>query len=368
MIAGPMKAMILTAGLGTRLRPLTLDRAKPVIPLLGKPLVVRLVERLHKAGVTAFRLNLHHLPETIRSVFGTSPYDLLPVSFSYEPQILGTAGGLKSNEAFFDSDPFLMANGDIVADFDLHDAMAFHRARNAMATMVLRVQPAPYRHTSIRIDKDHRIRGFKGRRSAGTITDDTYAFTGIHILDTRIFEFIPPRVFHEINDQVYPLLMDKGMDIFGFPVEGYWNDLGDPRRYLEATGDLLASRPSMVAAGLSAGRSCSPGPEGTWVSTNTGDMGWPGTGTSPHDRSARAEGSYVSEEAVLMPGARVKGCSIEAGCVLEEGARLADCILWEGVRIKKGVRLSRCIVGTGITVERDCHGMIVTGSGETPIA
>lgn len=69
-----------------------------------------------------------------------------------------------------------------------------------------------------------------------------------------------------------------------------------------------------------------------------------------------------------MPGARVKGCSIEAGCVLEEGARLADCILWEGVRIKKGVRLSRCIVGTGITVERDCHGMIVTGSGETPIA
>jgi NDP-sugar pyrophosphorylase family protein len=321
-----MKAMILTAGMGTRLRPLTLERAKPAVPLLGRPLVVRLVETLSEMGVTGFRLNLHHLPDSIRSVFSTPPYDLLPVSFSYEPRILGTAGGLKANESFFDGDIFLMSNGDIVADFRLEDAIDFHRERNPIATMILYRQCAPYRHTPVRIDADFRIQGFKGRPFAGALTDETYGFTGIHIIDPRVFEFMPSGVFHEINDQVYPLLMDKGMDILGFPVEGYWNDLGDPGRYLEATKDLL-------------------------------------------QRSRYVGGSYVSTDALVRPGAQVgRGCSVEAGCVLEPGVRVEDCILWEGATVKRDVSLSRCIVGGCVTVKHDCHGKIITINGETPIA
>ncbi len=318
-----MKAMILTAGLGTRLRPLTLERAKPAIPLLGKPLVVRVMEALRRAGVTAFRLNLHHLPHTIEHIFDSPPYDGLPVSFSYEPHILGTAGGLKANESFFDSDVFLMANGDIVADFPLHEALSFHTSMKPAATMILYPQAAPYRHTPMRIDRDFRIRDFKGRRQGGDLRPETYVFTGIHLLDPRIFSFIPGGVFHEINDQVYPLLMDKGHEILGFPVTGYWNDLGDPARYLEATRDLL------------------------WL--------------SGRDR-------YESEEAKIRIGADACGGSvIEVGCMLEEGARVEHSILWERVTVKQGVKVNHCIVAADAVVTQDCCGRIITRHAEAAI-
>ena len=156
-----MKAMILAAGLGTRLRPLTLERAKPAIPLLGKPLVIRLIEKLAQHGATDFRLNLHHLPRTIEDLFRIGPWDSLPVSFSYEARILGTAGGLKANEAFFDQGTFLMVNGDIVMEFPLEEAVAFHQQREALATLVLYPQQAPYRHSPIRIDEEGRSPQFQ---------------------------------------------------------------------------------------------------------------------------------------------------------------------------------------------------------------
>ena len=157
-----MKAMILAAGLGTRLRPLTLERAKPAIPLLGKPLIIRLIEKLMQQGATDFRLNLHHLPHTIENLFQSPPWDSLPVSFSHEPRILGTAGGLKANEAFFDQGTFLMVNGDIVLEFSLEEAIAFHRDRKALATLVLYPQQEPYRHSPIRVDDEGHFRHFKG--------------------------------------------------------------------------------------------------------------------------------------------------------------------------------------------------------------
>ncbi|MEW6347876.1 MAG: NDP-sugar synthase [Thermodesulfobacteriota bacterium] len=318
-----MKAMILAAGLGTRLRPLTLEIAKPAIPVLGKPLVVRLVENLLGVGVTAFRLNLHHLPHTIERMFASPPYVELPVSFSYEPNILGTAGGLKANESFFDTDVFLMANGDIIADFPLHEAIAFHRSRKPAATMILYPQSPPYRHTPIRIDQDFRIRDFKGRASGGDLQPETYVFTGIHVLDPGIFSFIPAGVFHEINDQVYPLLMDAGHEILGFPVNGYWNDLGDPARYLEATRDLLRF--------------------------------------SGRDR-------YVSGEAEVRTGADAGGGAvIEAACVLEEGARVRDSILWKRVTVKEGVHVSNCIVAADTVVTHNCAGKIITRNGAEAI-
>ena len=121
-----MKAMILAAGLGTRLRPLTLERAKPAIPLMGKPILIRLIKSFMEQGATNFRVNLHHLPHTIERIFETPAWQDLPVSFSHEPRILGTAGGLKANESFFDQETFLMVNGDIVLDFPLAEAVAFH--------------------------------------------------------------------------------------------------------------------------------------------------------------------------------------------------------------------------------------------------
>jgi len=322
-----MKAMILAAGLGTRLRPLTFERAKPAIPLLGRPLVVRLIQNLEAQGIGPFRLNLHHLPGSVKRVFSTQPWDALPVSFSHEPEILGTAGGLKANEAFFRDGTFLMANGDIVADFPLEQAVAFHRERRALATLVLYPQDPPFRFTPIRIDEEGRLHEFKGAGPApGRLRPETYLFTGVHVLEPEIFDFIPRAGFSEINSEVYPGALRAGKHVLGFPVKGYWNDLGDPGRYLEAQRDLI--------------------------------------------RLSRAHPPvYVAAEAKRADLAGLgPNVSVEAGCCVEPGAIVQDSILWEDVLIRSGVEVRSSIIGSGMTVASTCVGRIITRFGEAPLA
>lgn len=332
-----MKAMILTAGLGTRLRPLTFERAKPSIPLLGKPLVIRLLEKLSTQGVTEFKLNLHHLPATVEELFRAEPESKFAVSFSHEPRILGTAGGLKANESFFRDGTFLMVNGDIVMEFPLEDALAFHRERNALATLLLYPQPEPPRYFPIRIDHDGRFLNFKGISEEGVARPETYVFTGIHILEPGVLRFVPKGEFYEINDQVYPQAIHQGEKVLGFPVEGYWNDVGDPGRYLEAQKDLLL-------------------PDTTGLFH--GAQGY-----------SKETLSYVSSTANIAESARF-GPFASAGprCVIEAGSIVENSILWENVRVKSGASIMNCIAGSGVTLQGDVRNVIVTRHGEAPIA
>ncbi|MGB6067117.1 MAG: NDP-sugar synthase [Desulfomonilaceae bacterium] len=320
-----MKAMILAAGLGTRLRPLTLERAKPAIPLLGKPLIIRLIEKLMQQGATDFRLNLHHLPHTIENLFQSPPWDSLPVSFSHEPRILGTAGGLKANEAFFDQGTFLMVNGDIVLEFSLEEAIAFHRDRKALATLVLYPQQEPYRHSPIRVDDEGHFRHFKGIWPGNTPRAGTYVFTGVHILEPEIFRFVPKGEFYEINDQVYTDGLQKGEKIYGFPVEGYWNDLGTPRRYLDAQKAMFQRGATTPPVHISPGAS---------LADNV------------------ALGLHVS---------------VGSGCVLEQDSFLENSILWDNVCVRDRATIRDSIVGANMIVEGDCNGKILTRNGEAAI-
>ena len=321
-----MKAMILAAGLGTRLRPLTLERAKPAIPLLGKPILIRLIERLMEQDATDFRINLHHLPHTVERIFETPAWEDLSVSFSHEPRILGTSGGLKANESFFDQGTFIMVNGDIVLDFPLAEAIAFHKERDALATLVLLPQTAPYTYAPVRIDEEGLLWDFKGTGKRGNPTLTAYLFSGVHILEPEIFDFIPLGEFHEINDQVYPEAIRNGKRICGYPVQGYWNDLGDPGRYLEAQQAMIKL------------------------------VGYTGL-------------AYISPEANVSGNATVGPfVSVEAGCLLEEGSQTSNAVLWENVRLRKGSSVRNCIIGSDMVVEGEQANRIVTGNGEVDLA
>lgn len=318
--------MILTAGLGTRMRPLTLERAKPSIPLLGIPLVIRLIKRLTAAGASAFRLNLHHLPQTIEALRDSREWGYLPVSFSYEQHILGTGGGLKANEPFFDQGTFLMANGDIVVDFALEEAIAFHRQRRPLATLVLYPQQYPFVHYPMRIDEARRIRNFKGAAEGGKLLPEVYVFTGIHILEPEIFRFIPRDQPSSITDDAYTAALKSGAEICGYPVHGYWNDLGTPQRYLQAQRDVFlreAIRPSVTVA----------------------------------------TDAKISETAVLEPFV-----SVCRGCEVGDRARIENSILWEGARVNSGSILENCIIGSGVTVRGEFHNRAITRYGEVNIA
>lgn len=321
-----MKAMILAAGLGTRLRPLTLERAKPAVPLLGTPLIIRLLETLMKNNVHAFRVNLHHLPRTIEQLFEVPPWDSLPVSFSHEPTILGTAGGLKDNEEFFDQGTFVMANGDILMDFPLADALAFHRNNEALATLILFPQSPPHQHYPMRIDVHGRLVDFKGFGSARLPRDQTYVFTGVQILEAEIFQYIPQGSFSSITDEAYVAAMKDGKTVCGFPVSGYWNDIGDPQRYLQVQRDLLN--------GVEAG-------------------------------STMTVSRHATVDATAHVGSFV---SVENGCRFERDSFAENSILWENVVIKEKSSIRNCIIGSGITVTGHHTDKIISQYGERSIA
>jgi mannose-1-phosphate guanylyltransferase len=366
-----MKAMILAAGLGTRLRPLTLEIAKPAAPLLGKPLVARLIERLLREGVTDFRLNLHHIPDSVEAVFRKTPWDALPVSFSHEPEILGTAGGLKANESFFSAGTFVMANADIVMDFSLREAFEFHSERAALATMILYRQQPPFRYFPVRIDLEGHLRDFKGMCPGGDLRPETYVFTGVHILEPRIFEYIPRGRFCEINDEVYTAALARGEGIYGYPVTGYWNDLGDPTRYLAAHRDLLLREISCYAVKKATTAGAELGSNGSKSLERSGV-------TACHDKTSQCRvvenpavskgpvfisaDAHVAESALIGPFV-----SVGSGCVIEPGATVQNSVLWDNVRVKSSAVVRDCIVGSYVTLEGNFTARVITRYGEAAI-
>lgn len=321
-----MKAMILAAGLGTRLRPLTLERAKPAIPVCGKPLIQHAVHRLGRLGISSFRVNLSWLPSTVSSVFKEPDPSGFDVTFSHEPIILGTAGGLKANQDFFETDTFIMVNGDILFDFKLDEAINFHRQTNALATLILLRQTPPFQYTPVRMDKFSNITSFAHNSNLGEPTAETYIFTGIHILEPRIFQYIESGIFFEIISQAYKSALYNGEPILGFPVEGYWNDLGNPVRYLEAVKDALSGRLDSL-------------PIKAWISPTA----------SVHDT------------------AQLTNVTIEKGSMVESGCMIENSIIWENSIIRKGSVLRNCILGKGVEIRGNHFDEVITVNGSEPV-
>ncbi len=304
--------MVLAAGLGTRMRPLTLVRAKPVLPVLNRPLLLWTLERLAQAGVTEAVVNLHHLPGTLRRAVGDGDRFGLRVRYSFERRILGTGGGPRAARRWLGDEPVLLVNGDVVFDFDLAGLVSRHRA-GAAATLALLPNPAPRRYSVVLTGRDGRIRTFRGGRRARRAG----FFTGVQVLDPGFLERLPAGRSEIVRDLYEPLLAG-GVRVQGVRVRGAWYDFGSPPSY-------LASQLSMLASGFH------------------------GLGMRP---------ALVDPSARLARGARVVSSVVGAGAVLEEGAEVVDSVLWEGVRVGRGARVAGSILAEGARV---APGTLVEG-------
>ncbi len=233
-----MKAMILAAGLGTRLRPLSLEIPKPVIPVLGQPLCAHAMEFLHAHGAESFLLNLHHGPDTVREKVTAWAAGRFPVEFTHEPDILGTGGGIGNAREHLRGGTFVTANSDAVARFPLRNALARHRANGALATLVL-LPDRSKRYTPVRVREDGRIAGFGASAAAGAFEG---FYTGYLIGEPEMLDRIPRgRPSCIIRDTLVPLI-DEGAPIFAFMTEGDFLDFGTPEDYLGGTLALLRNR------------------------------------------------------------------------------------------------------------------------------
>ena len=295
-----MKAMILAAGLGTRLRPLSLEIPKPVIPVLGQPLCGHAMAFLREHGAVSFLLNLHHGPETIREKVTAWAADRFPVEFTHEPEILGTGGGIGNAREHLRGGTFLTANSDAVARFPLGDALASHHANGALATLVL-LPDRWKRYTPVRVRDDGRIAGFGAAAPVGAFEG---LYTGYLIAEPEVLDRIPRgRPSCIVRDTLAPLVA-AGAPIRAFITEGVFLDFGTPEDYLRGTLALLADR-------------------------EAGD----GPRSFTHPRSSVGAGATVGPDAVVEEGA-----SVGAGAVVRRA------ILWPGTVVPPGALVENGIL------------------------
>jgi NDP-sugar pyrophosphorylase family protein len=297
-----MKAFVLGAGLGTRLRALTERRPKPLIPIYGKPLITFGFDHLLANGINSFVINTHHCPEAYDQILGGGGYKGCPLVFRHEPVLLDTGGGIKNVQDLIGESPFVVYNGDVLADFPLRLAIDRHLQSGNLATLILRSIGGPL-HIQCRDGLITDIRGILKNEPA-----PSYLFTGISILSPEIFNHIPAGQVISIIP-IYLDLLRAGIRIGGEVVdEGLWFDLGTREAYL-AAHELL--RPGGLRLSYA-------------------DADWPtpvGTNSRP------------------SPSARLLGaCSIGSGASVGEEAILEDCVLWENAVVAPHSRLTRCVV------------------------
>lgn len=304
-----MRAMILAAGLGTRLRPLTLGVPKPLVPVANRPLLEYTFALIAAAGIDEVIVNIHHLPERMQDGLRRLDASGLGVHFSVERRILGTAGGVKKAGAFLCGGTFFLLNGDFLIDIDLGRVLDFHREQQAVATMVLMPDASA---GVISVDPEGRIHRILTPATQEPVDWIRTGFTGIHILEPEVLKLIPANTPWEINRQVYPELLARGRRVCGFLHHGYWCEAGNPAGYLAANLDVVAGRSGTLRA--------RPG---------AGSEGLAGAACTPpvlagHDVQVGRD-ARLGPEVVLGPEVRIG-----------DGARISRSVILEGTEIPAG--------------------------------
>jgi len=246
-----MRAIVLSAGYGTRLWPLTEDRTKPAIPILGKPLVGYVAEYLASYGIDEIVVNLHHRPESVRRALGDGGRFGVQLHYVEEPEILGTSGALDNTRAFFEHDTFVVVNGKIITDIDLSAALETHRSMNALATLVLLPNSRRERFSVVETENG-RVKRFGGMPVDSGADEAPLMFTGIHIMEPRILDYVPRGVFSDSVIDVYPQAMANGEVLAAHVASGKWRELSTLKRYLDISVELLEEAGQSFIAGAKA--------------------------------------------------------------------------------------------------------------------
>lgn len=362
-----MKACILAGGEGRRLRPLTSHLPKPMVPLLGKPLLHRIVKQLRAEGIRDMALTLMYLPDVIRDFLGDgSAYD---ASFFYavEKEPMGTAGGVRACADFLRGDDCLVISGDAVFDFDLAQAFRFHREHGADVTIILNRQDNPTEYGLVQTDADGRIQRF-AEKPAWSEVFTNVVNTGIYLLAPSVLERIPTGQPFDFSKDLFPMLLKEGARLYGCELNGYWCDIGDTAAYLRCSLDALNGRVRLANADeammeaapgvwTAQGKACPAGVtfEGpVWL--QTGAVVLPGAHVGPN--VWLGAGAYVGENSIvsdsvvdgtLSAHSEAEGAIVCAGSCVGSGS-----VLCRGAVLGSGVRLGEnCYVSSGVRIYPD---------------
>jgi mannose-1-phosphate guanylyltransferase len=333
-----MRAMVLAAGLGTRLRPLTYEITKPMVPVLDRPVMAHILDLLERHGFERVIANLHYFPDSIRAYFGEGG----PLSYRYEEELLGTAGGVRACAEFFGGEPFLVISGDALTDIDLTALAARHRETGGIATLAVKQVPDTREYGVVLHDRAGRITGFQEKPQPEEALSDL-GNCGIYVFDPAIFDYFPDRPFADWAQDVFPALLEHDVPFHIHEIREYWNDVGSLAELRQGTFDALRGELRLQVDGSEV----APGV------LRAGGGG--GSGESGSDRSqigqlpadAEVEGPvWIGRDVQIGAGVRLTGPLVLGdGARVGDGAQLRESILFPGTAVPLGGILIGAIAG-----------------------
>ncbi|MDD2586430.1 MAG: NDP-sugar synthase [Syntrophomonadaceae bacterium] len=323
-----MKAMIMAAGVGSRLMPLTMNIPKPMVPMGNRPLMENIVRLLKIHGFEQIIANLHYHARVISDHFGDGSSFGVELKYSVEDELLGTAGGVKNCEWFLD-DTFVIASGDALTDVDLTKLMAAHRKNGALATIALKEVDEVEHFGVVVTDDNGRIKRFQEKPRASEALSHN-ANTGIYIFEPEIFKYIPARQFYDFGKQVFPHLVKAEAPFYGVPIDDYWCDVGNIDTYRQAHEDIVMGRVRVLTSGQLQ------------------------HGLDNKAHLLMGEGTTLGDN-VKCSGIVVLG----AGCKIGDNAVINNAVIWDnsvvgaGSNINEAVIGADCVISSAVTITAD---------------
>lgn len=325
-----MKAMLLAAGVGSRLDPLTRRVPKPMVPVMNRPVMEHIVELLVRHGLTDIMVNLHYMADVIESYFGDGSRWGARITYSREDQLWGDAGSVGRVRDFWD-DTFLVIGADDVTDMDLSSLMAYHKDRRADATIALYpVEDAS--EYGVAVVEAGRIVGFQEKPSPSQ-AKSRMANTGVYVFEPRVLDMIPEGKVYGLGRDLLPALLDAGRPFFGWEADGYWCDIGGLAYYHQTHRDALAGR----------------------ITLNSGYAEllpgvWAAEDVAVHPDATLMAPCLLGSGCNVGPGAKVERSVLGLNCSVAEGAVVTDCVIWDDVSVGRATILQSCLVGSGCAV------------------
>lgn len=325
-----MKAVIMAGGAGSRLRPLTSNQPKPMVPLANRPLMEHIIQLLARHGITDIVVTVQFLASMVRQYFGEGTELGVRLTYANEDSPLGTAGSVKNAEEALKGAPFLVISGDALTDIDLQKVVDFHQDNGALATIVLSRQENPLEYGIVVTSEDGRIERFLEKPGWGQVFTDTVN-TGIYVLDPRIFEDIPAGQPFDFSKDLFPMLLERGEPLYGFVADGYWCDVGTIDAYRKAQQDALDGKVEIDLPGFEIA-------DGVRV----------GDGVDIHP-SASVEGpALIGDHVRIEAGARVREYSIIGANVgIGQRALLHRTSIYDNAHVGANAVIRGAIVGRG---------------------
>ncbi|HLP16025.1 MAG TPA: sugar phosphate nucleotidyltransferase [Bacteroidota bacterium] len=326
-----MKAVIMSGGFGTRLRPLTCNIPKPMVPMMNKPMMAHIVDLLKKYGITEIVSTLFYQPDIITAHFGDGSKYGVQMQYRRAEADYGTAGSVRNASDFLD-ERFIIISGDVLTDFDLSKAIEFHEKKKAKATLVLTRAKNPLAFGVVITNNDGKITRFLEKPSWGEVFSDTIN-TGIYIIEPEVLQLIPYQQDFDFSKNLFPLMLEHDMGLYGYIADGYWRDIGNLNEYQEAHLDALDDHVNVELDGEVQSSS--------FIGSNT---------TLETDPSSFQGKVVIGRNCTIGSNVKIIKSVIGNGSVIEDGAVIRNSIIWSKCTVRKGAELSSCVVGKGCVI------------------